>query len=250
MVIKMCCQLFSPMQTTAVQEVYQLLSSHYQLISDTEAIKNKDCLLVLFLQSCDLIESIKEVRVVKKRFRHNLLVVFGPGTTDDFKTALKDIGAKLYLEYYQSENSLVESINQLYKNIKLHSKQIKYQIADLSVDLSSKCVSRGEKLIKLRKKEFDLLTYLCRNAHRPVSTVQLLESVWGYNQFVVTKTVQAHISSLRRKIDDGQKLTLLHTFPCRGYMLSDQVRSYKPSSGTHDHQRAYHNHLLFDRFVR
>jgi DNA-binding response OmpR family regulator len=54
----------------------------------------------------------------------------------------------------------------------------------------------------LRLKEFDLLLTLVARAGAVVSRVDLLREVWGYRNWVATRTVDTHVAELRRKLED------------------------------------------------
>jgi two-component system LytT family response regulator len=74
------------------------------------------------------------------------------------------------------------------------------QIADLSVDVRGRSVRRAERAVALRPKEFDLLVALLKHAGDVVSRRDLLHEVWGYNDDVVSRTVDTHMAELRRKL--------------------------------------------------
>ena len=54
--------------------------------------------------------------------------------------------------------------------------------------------------IRLTRREFDLLRHLVENRNRVLSRDRLLERVWGYDQFVETRSVDVHIGRLRGKL--------------------------------------------------
>lgn len=73
-------------------------------------------------------------------------------------------------------------------------------VGDLRVDLSTREVRRGPKSISLRPREFDLLVCLIGRAGRVVDRRQVLREVWGYQESVVSRTVDTHLAELRRKL--------------------------------------------------
>jgi len=75
-------------------------------------------------------------------------------------------------------------------------------VGDLHIDLARHNVSlRGSK-VELSLKEFDLLAFLASNRGRVFSRDELLERVWGYDYSGDTRTVDVHVSWLRRKVED------------------------------------------------
>jgi two-component system OmpR family response regulator len=90
---------------------------------------------------------------------------------------------------------------------------------DLTMDLLSRRVRRGGRVIDLQPREFRLLEYLLRHVDQVVTRTMLLEGVWDYHFDPGTNVIDVHISRLRRKIDDGTEHPLLHTVRGAGYRL-------------------------------
>jgi len=94
------------------------------------------------------------------------------------------------------------------------------KLGDLSMNLLTREVKRGENKIELQPLEFALLEYLLRNAGRVVSRTMIMEHVWDYNFDPHTNVVDARICGLRDKIDkDFGKL--IHTIRGVGYVLKE-----------------------------
>jgi len=90
---------------------------------------------------------------------------------------------------------------------------------DLTMDLLSRKVKRGDKALDLQPREFRLLEYMMRHAEQVVTRTMLLEGVWDYHFDPGTNVIDVHVSRLRRKIDDGFEQPLLHTVRGAGYRL-------------------------------
>ncbi len=93
--------------------------------------------------------------------------------------------------------------------------------ADLVMDLLSRKVTRSGKALDLLPREFKLLEYFLRNKDRVVTRTMLLEQVWDYRFDPHTSIIDTHISRLRKKLDDGFAMPLLHTLRGVGYRLSE-----------------------------
>jgi two-component system OmpR family response regulator len=93
-------------------------------------------------------------------------------------------------------------------------------VGDLSMDPRSRSVTRNGKPIPLQPREFRLLEYLMRHAGQVVTRTMLLENVWDYNFDPQTNVIDSHVSKLRRKIDAGFDMPLLHTVRGAGYKLA------------------------------
>src|SRR5467141_1795571 len=91
---------------------------------------------------------------------------------------------------------------------------------DLSLDLLSRKVTRGAKVLNLKPREFKLLEYLMRHANQVVTRTMLLENVWDYQFDPRTNVIDVHVSKLRQKIDAGSERPLLRTIRNAGYMLT------------------------------
>jgi DNA-binding response OmpR family regulator len=91
---------------------------------------------------------------------------------------------------------------------------------DVQIHPQSRSVTRRGTAVSLRPKEFDLLEALARRAGRVASRQELLQSVWGYEADVQTRTVDTHIVELRRKLeDDAAEPRHIITVRKVGYLL-------------------------------
>jgi DNA-binding response OmpR family regulator len=93
------------------------------------------------------------------------------------------------------------------------------QVEDLTLDLLTHQVKRGERDIPLSAKEFALLEYLMRNAGRVVSRSMIIEHVWDIHFDRATNLVDVYMSYLRRKVEQPGLPKLIHTLRGRGYQL-------------------------------
>jgi DNA-binding response OmpR family regulator len=77
-----------------------------------------------------------------------------------------------------------------------------FQAADVSIDLAARRAWRGDEELELSPKEFDLLALLVREAGRVVTRERIMADVWDENWFGSTKTLDMHVSWLRRKLGE------------------------------------------------
>lgn len=94
-------------------------------------------------------------------------------------------------------------------------------VGDLTVDLLARTVHRASRRIDLSPNEFALLEYLARNAGNVLSRTMILEHVWDMNQDPMTNVIDVHINRLRKKIDVGFDMPLIHTIRGVGYVLRE-----------------------------
>ena len=92
-------------------------------------------------------------------------------------------------------------------------------LADLSMDLLSRKVTRAGQDLDLRPREFALLEYLLRNPGKVLSKTMILSHVWGYSFDPNTNVVDVLVSRLRDRIDRPFEHKLLHTVRGVGYVL-------------------------------
>ncbi len=76
------------------------------------------------------------------------------------------------------------------------------EIGDVKIDFKTYRASKKGVTLELSVKEFELLKYLISRPDIPVSRNDLLDGVWGYNNFPTTRTVDNFIARLRQKIED------------------------------------------------
>lgn len=84
-------------------------------------------------------------------------------------------------------------------------------ISDLTVDLASKIVTRGQHEINLTAKEFSLLEYMVRNKGMVLSREMIEQHLWNYDYEGGTNVIDVYVGYLRKKIDADCEKKLIHT---------------------------------------
>src|SRR3954447_6124522 len=97
--------------------------------------------------------------------------------------------------------------------------ETKLQVGDLQIDLLTRQVTRGGRVIELLPREYRLLEYLMRHAGHLVTRTMLFEEVWGYHYDPQTNVIDVHIGKLRRKLEQGGRPQMIHTVRGSGYVL-------------------------------
>lgn len=91
---------------------------------------------------------------------------------------------------------------------------------DLMIDKGSRIVRRGDEVINLTKREYELLLYMMENVNRVLSRDVLLDQVWGYKSDVETNVVDVYIRYIRNKIDTpDQEESYIQTVRGTGYVM-------------------------------
>lgn len=93
------------------------------------------------------------------------------------------------------------------------------EVADLRLDPAARQVWRSGEELALSKTEFDLLELLAVNAGVVLERSRIYDEIWGYDFGPDSKNLAVYISYLRRKVDEGHDLKLIHTVRGVGYSL-------------------------------
>jgi two-component system response regulator RegX3 len=99
------------------------------------------------------------------------------------------------------------------------------EVADVRLDPATRSVTKGGVPIDVTRKEFDLLRLLMRSAGSVVTRERLIDEVWDVNWFGSTKTLDVHVSGLRKKLaDDSAAPRYIHTVRGVGFMFDGGER--------------------------
>jgi two-component system copper resistance phosphate regulon response regulator CusR len=103
---------------------------------------------------------------------------------------------------------------------------LKKTLADLVVDLEARRVLRAGKPVELTPREFDLLAYLLRQPGQVVTREMLARDVWNETNRItpLDNVIDVHVAHLRKKLDDGHAVKLLHTVRGVGFVLREEAR--------------------------
>jgi two-component system response regulator MprA len=96
------------------------------------------------------------------------------------------------------------------------------EFADLTMDLASREVRRGERSMTLTRTEFSLLELFMRRPRRVLERSFILEEVWGFDFPTTANSLEVYIGYLRRKTEAEGEPRLLHTVRGVGYVLREQ----------------------------
>lgn len=176
-------------------------------------------LLDLMLPSMNGFEVIKALR----SFNNETPVII-LSALNDTENVIKglDLGAIDYLKKPFDLEELLARVRAVLRR-SLAQGSLKLQVEDLKVDLLSREVSRNNVNIILSNREFALLEYLLSNPNKVVTKSQILEKVWDINFDPGSNVVEVHLYQLRKKMDRGFAVELIHTVIGRGYVLKGEV---------------------------
>jgi two-component system OmpR family response regulator len=171
----------------------------------------------IMLPKLDGLTLIAELR--RNKIKLPVIILSAKGATADRVKGLQT-GSDDYLTKPFAFSELLARVQALLRRASGASEPTTLTVGDLSVNLLTREVVRGDSSIELQPREFALLEYLIRNAGRVVSKTMIMEHVWDYNFDPQTNVVEACVCRLRDKIDKGfGNAKAIHTIRGVGYVL-------------------------------
>lgn len=179
-------------------------------------------ILDLMLPEIDGIEVCKKIRTVPDTALLPIIMLTAKAEESDTIIGL-ELGADDYVTKPFSPKALVARVKALFRRLERtdDQKQSSFSFGLLFMDLSKHEVTVKGKEVSLTPKEFGLLEHLLRHPGRVLTRDILLNTIWGYDYYGTTRTVDVHIRRLKLKIpllDDA-----IISVKSLGYKLSDQA---------------------------
>lgn len=176
-----------------------------------------DCIILdLMLPSIDGFTIIQKLRM--KKINSPIIVLTAKSAIKDKVNGL-DYGADDYITKPFSFEELIARIRAVLRR-KAGEKETVLKSGDLTLDLISREVYRGNKLIELTLKEFAILEYFLRNKGKILKKSQIAEHVWNYEFDYQSNIIEVYVRYLRKKIDDNYSKKLIQTVRGIGYKLN------------------------------
>lgn len=170
-----------------------------------------------------LLPGMEGLEICKKLRQHNnhtpILMLTAKGQLEDRVEGLNS-GADDYLTKPFAFEELLARVKALSRRPK-EVVETTLSVEDVTIDTTTFEVKRSGKIIPLSAKEFSLLEYLIRHAHKTVSKEQIIQHVWNYDANILPNTVEVFIGYLRTKLDKPfpSQTPLIHTVRGFGYKI-------------------------------
>jgi DNA-binding response OmpR family regulator len=143
------------------------------------------------------VEICKQLRAAN--FKTPIIVLSAVGEEVD-KVLLLEIGADDYIVKPFGARELLARIRAVLRRTSPEARKVA-QFGTVAVDFERRIVSKKGDALKLTPAEYNLLSYFLQNPDRPLTRDMILNSVWGYESFPNTRTVDAHVVRLRQKLE-------------------------------------------------
>ena len=180
---------------------------------------NPDAIVMdVMMPRLDGIETTRALRSVGNQVP--LLVLTARDAVGDRVEGL-DAGADDYLTKPFALQELLARIRALLRRVAPNpdSPDERLEFADLSMDVASREVRRGSRVVDLTRTEFNLLELFLRRPRRVLERSFILEEVWGFDFPTTANSLEVYVGYLRRKTEAGGEPRLLHTVRGVGYVL-------------------------------
>jgi DNA-binding response OmpR family regulator len=147
-----------------------------------------------------------------------VLFLSAKASVDDRIRGLQS-GGDDYLVKPFAFSELLARVQALIRRAHRETEPTTLKAADLTLNLITREVTRGDRSLDLQTREFQLLEYLLRHAGKVVSKAMILEHVWDYSFDPQTNVVDVVVCRLRNKVDRDFERKLIHTIRGVGYVL-------------------------------
>jgi DNA-binding response OmpR family regulator len=141
-------------------------------------------------------------REIKHEFSNVLILVLSAASDVLDKVLLLEIGADDYVTKPFSPRELLARVRAAMRRLNQASdKSETFSFDDVEVNFSKMELLRDGHSVALTPQEFKMLRFFLNHQERVVSRTELLNEVWGYNNYPTTRTVDTHILRLRQKLE-------------------------------------------------
>lgn len=161
------------------------------------------------LQGEDFLKLIKS----KNEYKDIAVIILSAKSQESVITKLLADGADDYIVKPFSIKVLIAKIKALLRRIEKKDNKLRFD--GIELDLNTFSAYKNNEVLDLTTKEFELLVLFFSNPNKIFSREELFTKIWGYENQVQTRTVDVHISSLRKKL--GSKANIIKSKPKVGY---------------------------------
>ncbi|WP_282774289.1 response regulator transcription factor [Phaeodactylibacter xiamenensis] len=174
-------------------------------IKTAEQVKPRLIILDIMMPKMDGVEVCRQLRN-KPEFESTLITFLTAREEDYSQIAALDVGGDDYITKPIRPRVFLSRIKALLRRSERREEEREepntLSIGDLIIDRDRVTVTKGEEVIELAKKEFELLFLLVSKPGKVFSREEIFNKVWGTDVIVGNRTIDVHIRKLREKIGD------------------------------------------------
>lgn len=212
---------------------YNLEANGYKVLSfesgESLLAECKESIPDLFLLDIMLpgIDGLEVCRQLKQNIRtKNIPIIMLTAKSEELDKVLGlELGADDYITKPFSVRELVARVKAIFRRVNLSNLPEADIIrhGDITIDCARREVYKGDKLLEMPLKEFELLKMLVSNKGKVLSRELLLDKIWGFDYYGETRTVDVHIRYLRQKIEENdENPAYIETIRGVGYKFNDK----------------------------
>ncbi len=189
-----------------IQEGYEVQTAYdgEEAIVKSKKFKPNLILLDIMMPKMDGMQVCKELRSIEDFAVNKCIIVFLTARSEDFFQILGlEAGADDYITKPIKPKVLMKKIQTLLRRFVVETttdKTNKIVFDKIIIDIDKRLVIKGEGVIKLPRKEFELLVLLASKPEQVITRDMIYTKVWGNDVFVSDRTIDVHIRKIREKI--------------------------------------------------
>jgi len=165
------------------------------------------------------LDGLSLIEKMRQRKIHTPVIILSAKRSVDDRIKGLQSGGDDYLTKPFSFSELLARVQALIRRASRIADPTSITVGNLSIELLTRNVVRGDERIELQPREFSLLEYLMRNTGKVISKTMILEHVWDYNFDPQTNVVDVLVSRLRSKVDRDFDEKMINTVRGVGYVL-------------------------------
>jgi two-component system response regulator MprA len=165
------------------------------------------------------LDGLEVCRRLRQRTKAPILMLTAKETVNDRVQGL-DAGADDYLVKPFNLDELLARIRALLRRTRPNRPEV-YEFNDLTLDTGSRQAKRGDRVIPLTGKEYELLEFFLRHTRQVLTREMIYEEVWGYDFGGDSNIIEVYIRYLRQKLELEGEDRLIHTIRGMGYVLRE-----------------------------
>lgn len=186
-----------------------------------EAVKEHEPSMIVLDVMMPFVDGLTVCRTLRDRGDRTPVLMLTAREEIPDRVAGLDAGADDYVAKPFALDELLARIRALLRRAEPDGPDDVVEALDVRIDVGRRTATRGDRMMDLTKMEFELLDLLVRNAGIVLERSTMYERVWGYDFGDDSKSLDVHISYLRRKLEEADESRIIQTVRGVGYVLRD-----------------------------